>query len=266
MKMNKIFAAMAASAVAASAFAAMSINSFAAADEYPESVTIMLAGGWGGVQLGWTNADAKAENSVTITENGTYTITVDSSEGGEQGNSTWAMALRTTDFVAFDYGDEGDEFEDCIQKAGIKFTVDSVKISGVEKLNGTPSELVKDDDGSNMRVNIYNKWGNNYAIVDDDQNFDGDVEVTFTVSGLKFGAQGGGEDTDPTDPTETTTTTGSGEATTTTTTSGSGAAGTTTTAAKTGEGSAKTGDAGVAVAVAALGLAAATAFVVRKKD
>lgn len=264
MKMNKFFAAMAASAVAASAFAAMSMNSFAAADEYPESITVMLAGGWGGVQLGWTNADAKAENSVTITENGTYTITVDSSEGGDQGNASWAMALRTTDFVAFDYGDEGDEFEDCIQKAGITFTVDSVKISGVEKLNGTPSQLVKDDDGNNMRVNIYNKWGNDYAIVDDTQTFDGDVEVTFTISGLKFGAQGGGE----ADPTETTTTSGtnsSGETTTTTTTAAKGGT-TTTTAKKTGEGSAKTGDAGVAVAVATLGLAAATAFVARKKD
>ena len=61
-----------------------------------------------------------------------------------------------------------------------------------------------------------------------------------------------------------TTTTGSASTTTSTSTTTSGTA--TTTASKKGEASAQTGDAGAAVAVAALGLAAATAFAVRKKD
>lgn len=251
MKISKLFAAMAASAVSVSALAAMSLSANAAADEYPENFKVMLAGTWGGVNLGWSDADAKDENSVVVDKNGTYTITVDSSQGGETGNATWAMALRTVGFSAFDYGDEGDDFATCIEKGGITFTVDSVKISGQEKLTGK-SEVVADDDGSNMRANIYNKWGNDYAIVDAVQLFDGDVEVTFTVSGLKFGAQTG---------TDTSSTTTSADATTTTTTTTGTAGGNTTTQAP-----APTGDAGVGIAVGALAVAAGAAFALRKKN
>ena len=44
MKMNKVLAAMAASVVAASAFAVTALSAGAAAETYPESITVMLAG------------------------------------------------------------------------------------------------------------------------------------------------------------------------------------------------------------------------------
>lgn len=269
MKMKKIFAAMAATAVTASAFAAMSLSANAAAVTYPESITVMVAGGWGSYTGTWT--DATDDNSITITENGTYTITVPSGEAGELTEGSWAMAIRTTNFTAFDYGDEGDDFDACLQKGGVNLTVDSVKIGDAEK-KIADSVVRNDDDGNNMRVNIYNQWTSPaVAIVDGNQVFDADVSVTFTVSGLKFGDQA----TEPTEAPATTTADGGSAATTTkaddskATTTKAADSKTTTTKAASGtstETSAQTGDVGVAVAVAALGLAAATAFVVRKKD
>lgn len=262
MKMNKVLAAMAASVVAASAFAATALSANAA-ETYPESYTVMLAGTLTNTDIGWSNADAKDSNSVKVDKNGTYTLKVDASQAGDQGNQTWAMAIRSTDFNIADY-DDNEDFPTAASNAGITVTIDSVKINGEDKLNGTASKLIADDDGKNFRVNIYNQWGNDYAIVDATQSFTGDVEVTFTVAGLKFGDQSA-ETT--TTAEETTTTTGADSSTTTsttTTTTGTGTA--TTTASKKGEASAQTGDAGAAVAVAALGLAAATAFAVRKKD
>lgn len=261
MKMNKVLAAMAASVVAASAFAATALSAGAAAETYPESITVMLAGQAGGLNLGWDDASAKDNNSVKVDKNGTYTIKVDASEGGDQGEATWAMAIRSVGFNIFDYGEEGQDFAAIASAAGLNVKIDSVKIGGEEKLNGTASQFIANDDGNNFRVNIYNKWGNDYAIVDGTQSFTGDVEVTFTVSGFKFGNQ-----TAETTAAAETTTAAAGETTTTTAaTTTTGKAGTTTTA-KAGEAGAKAGDAGVAVAVAALGLAAATAFAVRKKN
>ena len=270
MKMNKVLAAMAASVVAASAFAAMSLSANAAAESYPESYTVHLAGTLSGTDIGWKNEDAKEGNSVKVDKNGSYTIKVDASQAGNQGNQTWAMAIRSTDFNVFDYGEEGQEFADIVSKAGIDVKIDSVKINGEEKLNGTASQLIADDDGKNFRVNIYNQWGNDYHIVDASQSFTGDVEVTFTVSGLKFGDQTTSTTTEEaTSATTGDSTTTTGDSTTTTTsgtaTSTTSGTGTGTTTAK-AEASAQTGDAGVAAAVAALGLAAATAFAVRKKD
>lgn len=277
MKMRNMIAVLAAMAVSAIGIAALPAS--AAAETYPDSITVMVAGGWGSYAGSWT--EATADNSIEITANGTYTIHVPSGEAGDLGEAQWAMAIRTTNFNAFDYGDEGDKFADAIAKGGITCTVDSVKINGKEKLNGTPSELIADDDGNNFRVNIYNKWGNDYAIVDGTQTFDGDVDVTFTVAGLKFGAAAAETTAVETTTVADTTTTAAGTTTTaagTTTT----AAGTTTTAATTTTGSGNvsttaattattttntsTGDnSGIAVAVAALAVAGGAALVSRKR-
>lgn len=280
MKMKKLAVMLAAMAVSAFSFASVAgFSASAAATEYPDSITIMVAGGWGAYAGSWS--EATADNSVTITDNGTYTIHVPSGEAGEVGEQQWAMAIRSTNFVAFDYGDEGDDFDTCIQKGGITVTVDSVKINGNEKLNGTPGQLVKDDNGNDFRVNIYNKWGNDYAIVDGTQVFDGDVEVTFTVDGLKFGQQTAETTTEAPD-----TTTAAGDTTTaagnTTTAAGNTTAATTaakasTTAAANNSASASTTAAaattntatgegnGIAVAVAALTVAGGAALVSRKR-
>ena len=166
------------------------------------------------------------------------------------------MAIRTTDFNAFDYGDEGDDFYTALDKGGVTMTVDSVKINGVEKKNAD-STLRDDDNGHDMRINIYNQWTSpTVAIVDGDQVFDGDVDITFTVAGLKFGDQ----TTEA--PTEATTTTKSGS-TTTAAKNNSNSASTTTAATTTNT---ATGDnSGIAVAVAALAVAGGALVASRKR-
>jgi len=274
MKMRSILAGVAALAVSAISIAA--IPASAAATVYPDSITVMVAGGWGAYSGTWT--EANADNSITITDNGTYTITVPSGEAGELGDGQWAMAIRTTNFVAFDYGDEGDDFNACLSKGGVNMTVDSVKI-GDKEIKTSDSVVRNDDDGNNMRVNIYNQWTDpKVAIVDGTQVFDADVSVTFTVSGLKFGEQATEEETTAA-PEETTTAAGettTAAAGTTTTTAKAGDSKTTTAATtKAASGGASTtaaatttntatGDNGIAVALAALTIAGGVALVSRK--
>jgi hypothetical protein len=274
MKMRSILAGVAALAVSAISIAA--IPASAAATVYPDSITVMVAGGWGAYSGTWT--EANADNSITITDNGTYTITVPSGEAGELGDGQWAMAIRTTDFVASNYGDDGDDFYACLEKGGVNLTVDSVKI-GDKEIKTSDSVVRDDDDGNNMRVNIYNQWTSpKVAIVDGNQVFDADVSVTFTVSGLKFGEQTTEEETTAA-PEETTTaagetTTAAAGATTTTTKAGdsktttaattkAASGGASTTAAATTTNTA-TGDNGIAVALAALTIAGGVALVSRK--
>lgn len=274
MKMRNMIAAISAMVVSAVCVAALPAS--AAAETYPDSITVMVGGGWGSYTGSWT--EATADNSITITDNGTYTIHVPSGEAGTLGAGQWAMAIRTTDFNAFDYGDEGDDFYTALDKGGVTMTVDSVKINGVEKKNAD-STLRDDDNGHDMRINIYNQWTSpTVAIVDGDQVFDGDVDITFTVAGLKFGDQ----TTEA--PTEATTTTTEGASTTTTTDGGSTTkagsttkSGSTTTAAKNNSNSASTttaatttntatGDnSGIAVAVAALAVAGGALVASRKR-
>lgn len=268
--MFAVLAAMAVSAVGISALPA-----FAAAETYPDSITVMVGGTWGSYAGSWT--EATADNSVTITDNGTYTIHVPSGEAGDLSEGSWAMAIRTTNFNAFDYGDEGDDFYTALQKGGVTMTVDSVKINGVEKKTGD-SVLRDDDNGNDMRINIYNQWTSpKVAIVDGNQVFDGDVDITFTVAGLKFGAQTA-EDTTAAPETTTaaaetttaagTTTTAAGTTTAGTTTTGSGNASTTaaaTTAAASTTNTATGDNSGIAVAVAALAVAGGAALVSRKR-
>ena len=275
MKMRSILAGVAALAVSAISIAA--IPASAAATVYPDSITVMVAGCWGAYSGTWT--EANADNSITITDNGTYTITVPSGEAGELGDGQWAMAIRTTDFVASNYGDEGDDFYACLEKGGVNMTVDSVKI-GDKEIKTSDSVVRDDDDGNNMRVNIYNQWTSpKVAIVDGNQVFDADVSVTFTVSGLKFGEQtteegttaAPEETTAPADTTannggttNTTATTKAGDSkTTTAATTKAASGGASTTAAATTTNTA-TGDNGIAVALAALTIAGGVALVSRK--
>ena len=273
MKMRSILAGVAALAVSAISIAA--IPASAAATVYPDSITVMVAGCWGAYSGTWT--EANADNSITITDNGTYTITVPSGEAGELGDGQWAMAIRTTDFVASNYGDEGDDFYACLEKGGVNMTVDSVKI-GDKEIKTSDSVVRDDDDGNNMRVNIYNQWTSpKVAIVDGNQVFDADVSVTFTVSGLKFGEQTTeeettapteGENTDATDGTSSTSTTattakGDDNKSTTKATTKAASGGASTTAAATTTNTA-TGDNGIAVALAALTIAGGVALVSRK--
>ncbi len=274
MKMRNMIAVLAAMAVSAVGISAL--PAFAAAETYPDSITVMVGGTWGSYAGSWT--EATADNSVTITDNGTYTIHVPSGEAGDLTEGSWAMAIRTTNFNAFDYGDEGDDFYTALQKGGVTMTVDSVKINGVEKKTGD-SVLRDDDNGNDMRINIYNQWTSpKVAIVDGNQVFDGDVDITFTVAGLKFGAQTAEETTTVAETTtaaaETTTTaagtttTAAGTTTAATTTTGSGNASTTaaaTTAAASTTNTSTGDNSGIAVAVAALAVAGGAALVSRKR-
>ncbi|MBQ3915247.1 MAG: hypothetical protein II690_01535, partial [Ruminococcus sp.] len=72
MKMRNMIAAISAMAVSAVCVAALPAS--AAAETYPDSITVMVGGGWGSYTGSWT--EATADNSITITDNGTYTIHV----------------------------------------------------------------------------------------------------------------------------------------------------------------------------------------------
>ena len=79
MKMRSILAGVAALAVSAISIAA--IPASAAATVYPDSITVMVAGGWGAYSGTWT--EANADNSITITPFGSLELEM---LGGEADN------------------------------------------------------------------------------------------------------------------------------------------------------------------------------------
>ena len=150
-----------------------------------EGTRVLLAGSFTG---GWSAAAANDGNSVTVNEDGTYTIEFNASKVGTMIDSTWTLGLKTLDLDIWSYTgvskeDIGeDDFAQMLEDAGIVFRVDSVKISGEEKLTGE-STVILDDDGQNLRINIYNMWTSpQTAIVDGMQKFNGPLEVTFTLA------------------------------------------------------------------------------------
>lgn len=188
MKIKKIIAAIAASAVAVSV---MAVSAFAAQD------ASALADGtaylninndqWGDFDAEWTNA--------AVTGNGTYTVSM-----------TGADNINLAQFNALE-----------ILNGEVLFgrtytvTVDSVKINGEEKKVAEGYTCSADEKAITTRVNLYNEWNNPSDKVSDDgyvdcRSADGDfmsksakiisdddligvssIEVTFTVSGIDEG-------------------------------------------------------------------------------
>ena len=212
MKLTKIMAGIAASAVAASAIA---VASFAVdAQGTPGQAGIAFSDG------NWTcqywfdgNEYATQETTATITGDGQYTVSVDAfttytdEETGEDVTQPGATDIA---FAAVQVVDGETLFP------GMVITIDSVKFDGNEvALNGTP--YTSSDDSVTTRVNLYNEWVS--ALPDDARTVDGlaadatptamsktvgewtKMEVTFTVSGTAGAAAPAAEEAAPVEET-----------------------------------------------------------------
>ncbi len=194
MKLNKLFASIAASAVAAASLAAVSYAADATGN--PGETAICFAdSGW--TSQFWLNGDEQVSTATTatITGDGTYTVSVNAAtkitdeETGDEVVSEGANGLA---FAAIEVVDGETLFP------GMVITIDSVKVDGVEQaLNGTP--YTSSDEKITTRVNLYNEWVS--APPEDARTIDGlaadatpsalgndlgewkTMEVTFTVSG-----------------------------------------------------------------------------------
>ena len=199
MKLRKLFAALAAGAVAV---CTMAVAAYAA-DATGEDgyVGIAFAGGDWTAQY-WLDGNAYASemNGVTITGDGTYTVsvkavaTVTDEETGDEVNVEGTSDLA---FAALQVVNGENLFP------GMVITIDSVKFDGNEvALNGTP--YTSSDENITTRVNLYNEWVS--QIPDDARTVDGlaadasatavdravgpwnEMTVTFTVTGASAAA------------------------------------------------------------------------------
>ena len=279
MKMNKILAAMAATAISATSFAAMSISSASAAD----ALGVAYIGGGLGAEQRWNAADQEAAGSTvaTVDGNAQYEVTWKVPEnGGTDTVQFLAVMIKPADGV--------DNFN-IDTFPNLSLSVDEVWIDGT-KLDYTASadaintNYYENGEGYS-RIYLTNDWVEP-KIYDLPMatNITQEVKVVFTVSGLDTDGTSNVTKNEPSttttaaDSTVTTTTAASGDDKTTTTAAKGGdkktttaapkgGDKTTTTAAKSGNvASAGTGDLGVGAAVAAIAVAGVAAFVSRKKD
>ena len=212
MKLTKIMAGIAASAVAASALA---VASFAVdAQGTPGQAGIAFSyGNWTCQYWFDGNEYATQETTAVITGDGQYTVSVDAfttytdEETGEDVTQPGATDIA---FAAVQVVDGETLFP------GMVITIDSVKFDGNEvALNGTP--YTSSDDSVTTRVNLYNEWVS--ALPDDARTVDGlaadatptamsktvgewtKMEVTFTVSGTAGAAAPAAEEAAPVEET-----------------------------------------------------------------
>ncbi len=282
MKMNKILAAMAATAISATAFAAMSISSASAADEIAKAYFI----GSVGSASNWNEGDNSDVSVTSIDGDAQYQATWDFSEATNTGTGgDWFLAVVITpDDTSSNF--TTDTYPD------LKVTLDEVYvdgnlITGYDASNAVNTAYYEKTPGV-TRIYVNSSWADGKTLLFDNQDVESQIKVVFTVSGL--GVEGTSnvttdtEDTTEgsTDSTTTTTTAGSSDdSSTTTTTAASGDSSTTTTTAKDSSkkdsktttkaadgtvASASTGDLGAGAAVTALAVAGVAAFVARKKD
>ncbi|MGN0597423.1 MAG: hypothetical protein ACI4J1_08880 [Ruminiclostridium sp.] len=260
MKISKIMAGIAASALAVSA---MAVNVAAVdATGADGEVGIAFSGGDWCAQYWLDGKEYKstAHNAV-ITGDGTYTVSVDAAaefEDEETGEMVTVDGTTDLAFAAIEVVNGETLFP------GMILTIDSIKFDGVEvAFTGTP--YTSSDDGVTTRANIYNEWVS--QLPEDARTIDGlaadasatpidkavgawtTMEVTFTVSGTGVAGDAAEDDAAADDATADTT----ADTTTDTTT--------TTTGDKT---TPDTGVEGVA-AVAGLAIVAAGAVIVAKK-
>ncbi|MBQ9956839.1 MAG: NPXTG-anchored protein [Ruminococcus sp.] len=270
MNMKKIFAAMAATAVSASAFAAMTLTNANAAD------TVAIAGirGQAGTYTYWGESDNTG--NVTVKD-----ATVD---GNAQYEATWEITGDGTGSIEFLILDikKPAELENEFTKdtyPDLNVVVDEIYIDGQEfaftQDTAAYNLAYYESAGKNgTRVYLTDTWtGASTLGVAKDQPITASVKVVFTVSGLYNDGTSNVTEEEPTTEAPTTTeapatTTAAGETTTTGATTTTKAGATTTKAANGGktETSTNTGVAGVGVAASALALAGVAAFVARKKD
>lgn len=252
MNMKKIFAAMAATAISATSFAAMSLSANAA----DQLGTAYLSGSFG-TEESWDATDGK-NPAVVVDGDAQYECTWTVSQATTPGDSCFltvviAPAAGVDNFATATYPDLAVTLDEV--------WVDGTQLTGYDASNAVNTNYFESGAGV-TRVYLRSDWadGGLTKILANDQSIESEIKVLFTVSGT---GQEGTSNVVKEDPTEAT------DATTTAADNNNNNSTTTTTKAANGgktESSTKTGDAGVGIAVAAIAVAGAAAFVARKKD
>lgn len=265
MKMNKVLATIAASALSLSALAAMSFSA-SAADQIADAYFI----GSFGTESNWNPGENDNVSIATVDGDAQYECIWNVAEATNTGDN-WLLSVVIKPV-------EGVDNFTTATFPELNVTLDEVWVDGVEITDFDASKAIDTnyyENGAGVtRVYIRGDWAQNPTKIIEDRDIESEVRVRFTVSGL--GVEGTSNVTADPQPEETTTTTAAPAGNTTTTTTAKPAAdgktttakpagGATTTTAKK-EASAATGDMGIGLAVAAFAVAGAAAFVSRKKD
>ena len=206
MKLRNLVAAATAAIVAVSA---MAVSAFAADATGPDGLAGIAFASTDWTAQNWINDQeyASVAENVTITGNGTYTVSVkavtavESEETGEMVETEGATGIA---FAALQVVNGETLFP------GMVITIDSVELDGVAvALSGTP--YTSSDENITTRVNLYNEWVSNLpddartvgglaadatptAIASVKDNQWTTMKVTFTVSGIE---EGGAAPADP---------------------------------------------------------------------
>ncbi len=166
MKLRKIFAAVMASAVAVSAMA-VTASAVDAQGTDGEALIAFAGGDWTAQYWADGGEWASVEETVIITGDGSYSVTVTAnSTGVDEDTGDEYVAEGTTDiaFAALQVVNGETLFP------GMVITIDSIELDGTAvALNGTP--YTSSDDGVTTRVNLYNEWVS--ALPDDARTVDG---------------------------------------------------------------------------------------------
>ena len=249
--MKKLVTAVMSCAVAFAACAGMSVSA-----EKADTYSAWLVGTIGGNQI-WEKADAQV---TSITGNGSYTVNWKL----DQGSDSVSCLILKTDINLYDYAPEDVTAEKLLDESSAKIVIDSVSVDGAPiSYKMSDGAFTVDDDGSTIRVNLMNEWGQKVNIYDvpAKTNIAESISVSFTVSGLDQDADqddSKGDDTKQDDTKQDNTKTDNTKKDNTKTDN--------TKKDDTKKDAAKTGDAGVGLALAGLTIAGAAAFVSKKRN
>lgn len=249
--MKKLVTAVMSCAVAFAACAGMSVSA-----EKADTYSAWLVGTIGGNQI-WEKADAQV---TSITGNGSYTVNWKL----DQGSDSVSCLILKTDINLYDYAPEDVTAEKLLDESSAKIVIDSVSVDGAPiSYKMSDGAFTVDDDGSTIRVNLMNEWGQKVNIYDvpAKTNIAESISVSFTVSGLDQDADkddSKGDDTKQDDTKQDNTKTDNTKKDNTKTDN--------TKKDDTKKDAAKTGDAGVGLALAGLTIAGAVAFVSKKRN
>lgn len=249
--MKKLVTAAMSCAIAFAACAGMSVSA-----EKADTYSAWLVGTIGGNQI-WEKADAEV---ASITGNGSYTVNWKL----DQGSDSVSCLILKTDINLYDYAPEDVTAEKLLDESSAKIVIDSVSVDGAPiSYKMSDGAFTVDDDGSTIRVNLMNEWGQKVSIYDvpAKTNIAESISVSFTVSGLGQDADkddSKGDDTKQDDTKKDNTKTDNTKKDNTKTDN--------TKKDNTKKDAAKTGDAGVGLALAGLTIAGAAAFVSKKRN
>lgn len=257
MKMKNMIAVMAATAVAATGFAAMSLSAGAADTVYG----IASLNGQMGTYQKWDQ-----EGSAQITGDGQYEATWDIT-----GDGTGTIEFLILEIKGSDETNEDLKNFTKDQYVDLGITIDEIAIDGTVYTytdNEAAYKLSHYEGNGRVRVYLTETWGNVNAGEDlgVQSAVTQQIKVKFTVSGMPA-AEAPTEAETPA-PTEAETQAPAGETTAAATTAAGSTTAAATTTAKATAGTttnAATGDTGIAVALAGLTVAGAVALVSKKR-